>query len=202
MAKILSKSGTSLADLYDVQGSIAGIDDLLSNDVNLVHEMGGTIFSERVGATVVAISATALAQTVGWNVRFTLGDEIMRILALSVVTTTPGRLSQVSISISDLPGSVTDCPIWIWKEGELEIVATLAIDGTDAARVVLVPTGPPLIPNIVVGSDSRFPAPVLSFRGLTTTFGAGTVTPQMIVYFLKAFQGSAPSVKGLPLPSW
>ena len=45
MVKILSQAGISLADLYNVEGSIAGIEQLDTRELPIVHEMSGTIFS-------------------------------------------------------------------------------------------------------------------------------------------------------------
>ena len=56
MPKILAQAGISLADVYDVEGSIAGTDELLSEDVSLVHEMGGHMMSERCRSFVVTLA--------------------------------------------------------------------------------------------------------------------------------------------------
>jgi len=68
MPKVLAKAGDSLADVYDIEGSIAGVDQLLSNDVNLFHEMGGVIFSERLELVITRKLTGAIAQNITWDI--------------------------------------------------------------------------------------------------------------------------------------
>ena len=70
MPKILSQAGDSLADSYDVAGSIAGVDDLITQDVQLLHEMGGTIFSERLTSQVLTIASGSIAQNSEYTGQF------------------------------------------------------------------------------------------------------------------------------------
>jgi len=62
MPKVLGQVGVSLADAYDIEGSIAGVDELVTRDVSLTHDMAATIFSERVSTAIRRSATAALAQ--------------------------------------------------------------------------------------------------------------------------------------------
>lgn len=202
MPKVLSKSGDSLADVYDVEGSIAGVEELLSKDINLVHEMGATIFSERLSTRMVDLTSGAIAQTLAFNVNFTV-TETARLLGIQVITSDPARLLRVQASITSPPAvDNQDVPIWLWDVAANGVTAArLLLAGTVTAVNLLNPNFRPDIPNLLVGLGSPRPASTISLRGFTATFGAGTVTTQALI--LLAFpQVGGLSSRGLPIPSW
>ncbi len=206
MPKILAKSGDSLADVYDVKGSIAGVEELLSQDVNLVHEMGGVIFSERVGSNVLEIATGAIAQSTDFNINFNLGRGPRRLLGVQVFhssTIGTARIDHCQVSITTPPaGSNTDIPIWYWNAG---VNATQEISvmkgGVLADLNLLVPSVPPLLPNLLMGDDQPNTAPLITMRGTTIAFGAGTIVISVHVYFAFTQLGGVSS-RGLPMPGW
>jgi len=112
MAKVLSKSGDSLADVYDVEGSIAGIERLQSEEVHLTHDMGQTLFSERLASRMLELSSGVLSQSTVFNVNFSIGIT-SRLLAIQVLSTNSGRLVKCSVAITSPPAvDNMDVPIW------------------------------------------------------------------------------------------
>lgn len=201
MVKILSKSGDSLADVYDVQGSIAGIDDLLSKDVNLVHEMGATIFSERLSARVVNLTTGAIAQSTDIETSFVFA-ETTRLLGIQIASEDASRLAVIQASITS-PENVTnnDIPIFVWDATDGTRTIDILIGGVTESLDLLLPANVVPVPNLMVGAGSLLPSNIISLRGTTTAFGAGTVITRMILYV--AFARSAGlSSRGLPIPAW
>jgi len=199
VAKILSKSGDSLADVYDVAGSIAGIDDLLSEDVNLVHEMGATIFSERLSAAVFPLTSGAIPQSTAFNSALPLA-QTSRILGLAVVTDQIARINDVQVSINS-QGVDTDCPIFSWISSDPSKVVRITIGGSLQTLTLLTPAYLPFIPNLTINQGSPSPVSTLILRGQTNAFGAGTVITQAI-FFIAFPQVDGLSNRGLPLPGW
>lgn len=202
MAKILSRAGASLADVYDVKGSIAGIEDLRSEEVHLTHEMGATIHQERMVAQVLNLSSGAILQSVTFNVNFSF-QQTARILALQCISTNGARLTRGQVSITSAPAADnTDVPIWSWDtavDGTRVIQVMEA--GTVTSRTLLRPIDQTQVPNILIGNDSARPASTISIRGISAAFGAGTVTFQALVLVAFAATGGISS-RGLPMPSW
>ncbi len=202
MAKILSKSGDSLADVYDVEGSQAGVENLESKDVHLVHEMGATIFNERLASRVLALSSGAVAASTAWNVNFSVSRNT-RILALACVTDNVGRITANQVSITSGPAvDNTEVPIWGWLgASDGSRVLSVMIAGVVANRTVLIPGLVGEIPNLLIGTDSPRPAQTITMRGVSNAFGAGTVETQVLVLFGFA-QTEGLSSRGLPIPGW
>jgi len=199
--KVLSKSGDSLADVYDVVGSIAGIEELLSQEVQLVHGMGETIFSERLSGQMVALSSGALAQSLTWNVNFSF-PEHSRVLAMAVVSNVAGRVDNAQVSI--LSGPAVDnmeVPVWAWDNAGQNLTCRVLIGGAVVTVNMLISEMIPVIPNLLVGQDAPRPASAISFRGGTTAFGAGTVETQ-VLFYLAFPQVAGLSSRGLPVPGW
>lgn len=201
MARILSKSGDSLADAYDVDGSIAGIEQLRSEEVHLTHEMGGVLHSERMAADVLSVSSGAVAQSTAWNVNFSIGPAITRILGAQIVTNGIGGIASAVLSVSTgIP--ITDMPLIAWDStGGAAVAVPVMIAGTLATLSVLMPEIPPMVPSMLIGSDQEQSVQFLSIRGATNAFGAGTVTTQALVYIAFPQVGGLSS-RGLPTPSW
>ena len=201
MAKILSKSGDSLADVYDIEGSIAGIEDLQSKDVNLVHEMGGTIFSERLSAQMVLVASSGVLQ----SVTFTAGVTIpvtSRLLGLAVVVTLASRITQLSVGIgSPVAIDDTEIPIFVWENADAAQDVEVLIDGTVESRELLISPGGIFAPTILMGNDSPRRANIIQLRGETNAFGAGNIAVTVIAHILFPQRGGLSS-RGLPIPGW
>ena len=203
MTKILSKSGDSLADVYDVEGSIAGIDELNSKEVVLVHEMGATVFSERVGGQVFRSTAGVLLQNVAWDVLITtLQPNVTRILGVVVIVDTPDRIDRCTVSIRD-PVLGQEIPIFMFDDGLVPISTDIRIEdggGGASGSAALNSMFPPM-PSMAFGANQPIKVPDIAFRGTTTAFGAGNVTPTLLIYLVHSELGGVSS-RGLPLPSW
>ena len=201
MPKVLAKSGDSLADVYDIKGSIAGIEELISRDVSLTHEMGATIHSERLSGTILNVATGVLAQNIAFNTGFTIGQTPTRLLGVRVLTDVASRVARVSVHITDVPPNINDMPLFAWATGDEQKTIDIAIDGSLLARNLLDSTTPTFVPNLLIGTDQQSPVPVITLRGLTSGFGAGTVNVMMQLYI--AFPRLAGvSSRGLPIPSW
>lgn len=203
MVKILSRAGVSLADIYDVKGSIAGSDQLLAEEIHTIHEMGGTIFAERLGGNVRRGSSTALSQNTSWDVILSgFGPTIGRILGVTVVTLNATRLTNVTLSIRD-PSTDREMPIFLWDTNEQFVTGRFqdnggAIDNYDfLENSINVAT----LPSILLGTAQPEPLQEMAFRGLTSGFGAGSVETIALMYIAFA-QIEGISSFGLPIPGW
>jgi len=145
--KILSQAGTSLADSYDVEGSIVGIENLDASDVKLVHEMGATIVSERMNSLIIQGTTGAISQSTTWDV--SLGqppDVFNRILAVFVEATAATRINFCSIALADIITG-EEIPFFTWDvTPDATRVVRWSNQGAAAANVFqLVPSlAPPL----------------------------------------------------------
>jgi len=201
VAKILAQAGMSLADLYNVEGSIAGVEDLQSRDVNLVHEMGATVFSERLVARQFILESGAIAQNITFNVATTF-EENARILAVQIGSNQAARVLRASVSIR-ADNDIMDVPIVVWSSVIDGFAACqVLIAGSVVTLEILQPSvQQALLPNLMVGNTQRLPANEIVLRGVTTGFGAGTVQIRGLVYLALPQLGGISS-KGLPLPGW
>jgi len=209
MAKVLSQSGISLADTYAVEGSIAGVEELLTKDVHLSHEMGGTIFSERLETNVTRLNPGAIAQNVTWAVTLVPPDSPNRILGVCMIIDTTARVTHASLAIGAVTG-VRECPIWSWDiANDAEQAITISIDGATVGVEILMLPGFSLLPQMLTRSNGVLEGNLMGnliYRGLTAGFGAGTVLPLMFCLLARANQAipdpGQPSSHGLPIPSW
>ncbi len=201
MSKILSRSGDSLADVYDVEGSIAGIENLESSDVNLTHDMGEVIFSERVGARVLLLQPGAILQSVTFNVTFLMPRHMSRILGIQVTADVGARTQRLMVGIND---GLTDIPLWMWETGSADDVEkterSLLAGAGPAGRIFFVPMVG-FGPSMAFGREQPLVVDQLVFRGESTAFGAGNLNLTAIVLVAHA-QAQALSSRGLPVPSW
>lgn len=199
----------SLADVYNVEGSIAGIETLISKDVSLVHEMGATIFSERVDGEILTVASGDVTQSTSWDLEFpesafTPGP--FRILGVSVIADNGARIQRCQISIrSDLAiADGLEIPIWVW-DSTSGIAATIRWVNNGQAvanESYLVGLGPlGMLPNMGFGLDSVHSTPMVACRGSASAFGAGTVAITAQLYIAQA-QIRGLSSRGLPLPGW
>lgn len=203
MSKIQAKSGDSLADVYDVVGSIAGVEELLSKDVNLVHEMGRTIFSERLSGTIFRLVTADLAQNVGWDIPLTPAPNVpARLLNIQVLADVAGRVTDAQVSLTGAQGSNDiDMPFFIWDTNDLERSIRFVRVQTVFNMIALIPAAVPQVPSLLIGAEQPNNVGAISFRGTTSGFGAGTVTLEAIVYLGFPIQRGVSS-RGLPLPGW
>jgi len=202
--KILAQTGVSLADVYDIEGSIVGVDHLDANDVNLVHEMGATIFSERLGATIQRFVTGDLAADDTFDLTLVVSG-IYRVLSVTVLVDTAARINRAQLSLRD-PGTGREIPFFIWTTGidvehAIRIVEEGAAVGNFTAMTQAVPqTMPTLGMGVGQRVNQRVGAEIV-FRGLATSFGAGTVEATALVHVANASVERLGST-GLPIPSW
>lgn len=203
MAKVLSQAGNSLADVYDVEGSIAGIDHLETHELPIVHEMGATVFSERYNTDIRRAPTGAIAQNVAFNVFVTgLPPTPTRLLGVAVFADDATRVLQAAVFARE-PDRGRDMPIWVW-DGTTSIISTFDDNGSSAAFDLLVGSvAMNMVPTMVgaVGQPQPQMVSDLVFRGLTTGFGAGTVAITALYYSANAQLGGVSS-RGLPIPGW
>jgi len=204
MVKILSRSGTSLADTYDVVGSVAGIEQLESREVSLVHEMGQTLFSERFSTFMRRGLSGAILQNVTFN--FLLNDlpsVPFRILGIAVFSDAIARVAMASVALRD-PVTGREIPIWAWDAViDPEMRVRHEDDGGGVVQAQFLRPLQPLgqVPHLTAGSGQPQRVPDVAFRGASTGFGAGTVSVTMLLHIGFSQTGGISS-HGLPIPSW
>ena len=204
MVKILSRAGSSLADIYDVKGSIAGIDQLETRELPIVHEMGSTVFSERLSGFIRRSISASTAQNTAFDVVITdLPAGIYKIQRLAVLAdNTAARTDNIQVSVRATNGG-REVPIFVWNSTDnsqdvVRIVENAGVAGDEAYFNPLLPFVPILCINDpqrqVVGDE-------IVMRGTTSGFGAGTLAYTLLVYLAFTHVGGISSV-GLPIPSW
>lgn len=205
MVKILSQAGNSLADIYEVVGSIAGIEQLETRELPIVHELGGTVFSERFSQDIRRAQTAALAQNTAWDVVITaLGDNAIRVFGLAVHTSVTARVAFCSVSVNrEVNGR--EVPIWIWDATpDIEINVRYSDNGAAAATTIFLRPVQLLegLPNLMTGEEQPAHNNRIAFRGVTSGFGAGTVIVTMdVLTGFGQIQGGLTG-RGLPFPSW
>jgi len=201
--KVLGKAGTSLADIYDVKGSIAGVDQLNSEEVSLTHDMSATIFSERLQGFIFRMTSGAITQSTNFNITLAVNLPIYRVLSVYVMVDTGARLNRVQLSLRQVQGG-REIPFYIWNTNN-DLESTILIVDNDAAagiETALVQVSPATMPIIGIGAEQ--PALVgdeIVLRGTSSGFGAGEVTVVALVYIANA-QGVIQRGVGLHVPSW
>ena len=201
MAKILGQAGISLADIYDVEGSIAGIERLEAEDLHLVHEVGTTVFSERFGGEIVRLDSTAVLQNVAFDITTLLvGSNFTRVFGVQVFADVTSRLDNVAVSIRDVP-ALNEIPIFIWDSNDTERTVRIVDDGAAAADVFML-MGAAQVPSMTFGNDQPTVTNGIVMRGESSGFGAGDVTCVALVYLGFASGAGGLSSFGLPVPSW
>jgi len=203
-SKILGKAGVSLADVYDVQGSIAGIDTLDSEEVKTVHEMGTTIFSERYAGDIRRVTTGDIAQNTNASAFITnLPAGPFRIQAISVfnpVLNSVARINNLGIYVRD-PDNGTEVLVWAW-DGTINR-QFMSDEGAAAAVVEALPplTSIYSIPLTMIGVNQPETVRDIAIRISTLGFGAGTVEAVALIY-LSFNQVAGLSSFGLPVPGW
>ena len=202
MVKILSKSGDSLADTYDVVGSVAGIEQLNSREVDLVHEMGGTLFSERLSGFIRRGITAALNQSTAFDITIVDLPIVYRVLNVLVVVSNASRVSHCNISLRSL-FTGREMPIFIFDVNQ-DTESNIRIDenGSGVGNRVELNGKLGMLPTIGIGGEQ--PQRVgedLVFRGVTSAFGAGTITLTALIYVAFSQIGGLSS-RGVLIPSW
>jgi len=207
VAKILSQAGISLADVYDIEGSIAGTDELLSKEVNLTHEMGGQIFSERLQSFLIKAQSGDILQSVVFAMNIaSFPPTTNRLLGVSALVDTSGRLANLCVSIRD-EVDFREYPIWNWDfNNDNEQVFRWSDDGAGVAEFFLLNTPTYRLPEMLIQEGTPKIMPSIQIRGTTNAFGAGTLETFVLIHVARpeGAQPAAgePSSFGLPLPSW
>lgn len=201
--KILSQSGDSLADMYDVEGSIAGIEHLETHDLPIVHELGSTLFSERFSVFTRRAGPGAIAQNTTWDIEITDAPFwIYRVLGVVVIANAAGRVQFCQAALRDPVGG-REMPFFVWDTAnDSEANFRTVEDGAAVAnQLALIPSlqMPPVM-NASFEQPQRMPNIV--FRGQTGAFGAGTVTPIMLVTLGFTHLATSVSSRGIPVPGW
>jgi len=203
--KILSQSGVSLADVYDVEGSIVGVEELDADAVKTVHEMGATIASERMSGRVLLMATGAIAQNITFDQTLNLGADISRILNVQVIVDTVANLTSCSVGIMDGTFGATpnEMPLWAWTNAiDTERAIRGTILGANGNRNQLIPIDGLTGPTMLFGTGQPLPVATLTFRGVTSGFGAGTVSVSALIYAATPTGPSGLGNVGLPVPSW
>jgi len=200
VVKILSQSGRSLADIYDAEGSIAGIDQLETRELPIVHEMGATVFSERFVTSIRRMASGALAQNTAISLALaTLPSTPTRLLGVAVISDVAARVDRLAISLRD-PGATNEIPVWVFDGNSTPI--EFADAGAGTATFDLLGAQQVFTPSFVGGNGQ--PGRMVSdiaVRGDTTGFGAGDVFVRVFLHIAFAAAGGVSSF-GLPLPGW
>ena len=200
MVKILSQAGISLADMYDVEGSIAGIDDLETRELGIVHEVGATVFSERFRTTFRRFVSAATAQNQNINNLFSnMPEGVSRILGVQVFADDGTRIANCSVSLRN-PVSLQDIPIWIFDVGNIDPVRFLD-NNIDTTIDLLHPVVGASLPNFVTLGQAEDEMQQIDIRADTTGFGAGTVVLTALITLGFTFTGGV-SAFGARVPSW
>jgi len=206
VVKILSKSGDSLADMYDVQGSIAGIGELDTRELPIVHEMGGTLFSERLGGNVRRHPSGTILQSVNFDViGADFNASLARIIGVAVFVDTIARMSFVQVSVRS-EVQEREVPIFVWDAAfDDEVAIRVEDNGGGAANTFMLrPISASSIgglPCLLTGSEQPEMINQLAFRGRSLAFGAGDVTAILVIQLARVLTTSVSS-RGLPVPSW
>jgi len=206
--KILSQAGVSLADVYEIEGSVVGLENLDVGDIQGVHDLGPQIQSERLRTFYVTLATGDILQNIAFEViAGGIPDSVNRILGVQVIFENAGRLDFASLSISD---SVTgnEIPIWVWdKNDDPERRMRWSISGAAVVQdIQCQPLGPSLLPYLITRHGDSGLMPNLIFRGQADGFGAGNMNARCVVALCRPNTGNPgagePSSHGLPIPGW
>lgn len=202
MPKVLSQSGMSLSDAYDILGSVAGIDQLLTEEVQVVHDLAQTLTMERMQARIFTLVSGLIAQSTAFSVTLNPVTEApVRVYGITVQVDTTSRLANCNVTARD-PANSTEIPMWVWDATAEDTIRM--DDGVALAdQIVLRPSefyNP--LPMCLYGTELAEHVNEFRLRGNTSAFGAGTVrtTAQIYMSFLDA-PGTLSS-RGVPIPSW
>ncbi len=210
MVKILGQGGRSLPDQYDVEGSVAGIDQLETRELGIVHEMGATLFSERFRTAHRNITSAALNQSTDFDlVIANLPSSITRLLGVAVLSDDASRIDNAAVHLHN-EDNANDFPVWAAQPAtgagvESVVIRVRAAGGAPDPLDLLVPAPfTNMLPNFTGGANQpgQF-ATNLFLRGATRAFGAGTVVIRAIFFLGFTFEaGLDRGSFGAIVPSW
>ena len=206
--KILSQSGLSLADQYNVEGSQAPVGPLLSQEgVHLMHEMGQTIMSERLAATFVHTTSDVPQST---NFTAEIGTPLPNVPMLRVLGIIVNQESSANTQIDHLTilarddavfGFHSDMPMWVFDQTNIDDIRFSPGDGTINGNVLRPRLEYTRLPFFLVGATQREQVTEIFMQGRTQAFGAGNLEITASVMFaFPRFEGL--SSRGIPIPSW
>lgn len=200
MSKVLSQAGSSLADVYDVVGSIAGIDQLITEEVQLTHDMATTIFSERMSSAILSTTTGTISQSTAFDIEIpALPATPFRVHGVQVMnsgTTTVARLANLMIAMRDQQNT-NDMLIWVWDGN----VSAQRIEANVRELLGRAANLASPLPTMGMGGDQPRTVPTMFIRGDTTAFGAGTLNLTVNTH-ISFSQLEGVSSVGLPIPSW
>jgi len=199
--KVQAQAGGSLSDIYDVKGGQAPIDRLITAEVQLIHEMGDTILSERYSQFIRLVAQGNPQNTAIAAVISDLPAGVSRVHGVVVTTDITSRLTHVAVSLEDTLGTTPRAiPIWVWDGTNEDVVRFM--ETTVQNHIVLRPRAEyTQLPNIITGPDQPQRVSNIALRGLTSGFGAGNVVVTAVIHISFAAIGGISS-RGLPIPSW
>jgi len=206
MPLIQAQVGTSLADTYDVPGSVAGVEELLTREVPLSHEMGGTIASERMRDTFFVATSGNVLQSANFSAQLTNFINVpTRILGVAVVGDVASRLNNVAVMLRNSAGS--EFPLLVFDDiTDTERNIRFDLDGVGVASMISYQPNVVLTPTLLIRGGAANVMGTIILAGTTTAFGAGNLVVTMIVHTARPSRdtpaaGAADSF-GLPFPSW
>lgn len=205
MPKIQAKAGASLADQYDVLGSIAGVDELLSKDVSLVHEMGEVLLSERMGTSILQMSTAALVADTNFEITTTtLPDTPTRIMAIECLSLAGdiNEIARAAVTLQD-PSSGREFVIWSFDEtNDTEQSVFWSDNGAARSAVNFMLPSINFAPLLLMRMGVLDDMPTLNFTGRSAAVVGTTVVARVMLYFASPSGGPAGATVGLPIPSW
>ena len=211
MPVILGQAGASLADQYDVAGSIVNISQLNTSEIHLTHELGGVLFAERLGGQILRMDSTPVLQTIAWDIQLTQADlpsSPFRVMGVTVFADVGSRINHATLSMRD-PETDQEMPIWVYDQNcsTCGVTTSRFIDDGQAVtqhQILTAVPGSIQVPTMMFGNDARvgFRLPAFAWRGTSLTFGAGLVEAVALIQIAFADQASGLSSHGLPIPSW
>lgn len=200
MVKILSQAGTSLADIYEVVGSVAGIEQLETRELGIVHEMGATVFSERVDFFLGRIITGPIAQNVDFDLSVTeVPNTPTRLLGLALLADAGVRILNAAVFLRQTP--TREMPVWAYDGSNFLDVRWSDEGSIGNFDLLLGSPAVAMIPSFTGGSTQRRSVDEIILHGRTTGFGAGTVSLTGLFYLAAATDPTNISY-GLPIPSW
>jgi len=206
--KILAQAGISLADSYNVVGSTLHVSDLLASEgVHLMHEMGGTMFSERFSGEIRILKSGDILQSANFSATIPdFPDTPTRVHSIALITDTTSRLANVNVvaaqSLEGPSGDKGEIPLFVW-DGTNEDLVRFNPDGLALINALVLRPQPEytLLPTMLTGNQQPIPVDKMRMRGTASAFGAGTVEVTMLVHVSFA-QAQGISSLGLPIPGW
>lgn len=203
MPKILTRAGQSLADQYDTLGSNVAVEELVTSDVVLFHEMGNTLLSERMEQQLLQISADTVAQSTNFStVHASVPDTPTRLLSVAMIATAGARVLRAALMVQDADTG-REIPIFAYDStADVETPIQWSDNGGALNTAYLLQGSNPMLQQLLVRIGDIHTMPSLILRGRTEGFGAGTVTLRCLMLVARPSGGPQGATVGLPIPSW